>query len=35
MSVIAGECILMFAEPASFGHRAQRWVKGVLGRLPG
>ena len=34
MSVIAGECILMFAEPAGFGHRAHRWVMGVLGRLP-
>jgi len=34
MSVVAGECILMFAEPASFGHRAHRWVKGVFGRLP-
>ena len=34
MSVIAGECILMFAEPAGFGHRAHRWVKGVFGQLP-
>ena len=34
ISVIAGECILMFAEPAGFGHRAHRWLKGVFGRLP-
>ncbi len=34
MSVVAGECILMFAEPAGFGHRAHRWVWGLLGRLP-
>lgn len=34
VSVIAGECILMFAEPAGFGHRAHRWVMGILGRLP-
>jgi predicted CoA-binding protein len=34
MSVVAGECILMFAEPAGFGHRAHRWVKGVFGGLP-
>ena len=35
LSVVAGECILMFAEPAGFGHRAHRWVNGLLGRLPG
>jgi len=34
MSVIAGECILMFAEPAGFGHRAHRWIKGLFGGLP-
>ena len=34
MTVVAGECILMFAEPAGFGHRAHRWVKGITGRLP-
>jgi predicted CoA-binding protein len=34
MSVIRGECILMFAEPAAFGHRAHRWVWGLLGKLP-
>ena len=34
MSVVAGECVLMFAEPTGFGHRAHRWVWGLLGRLP-
>ncbi len=31
---ISNECILMFAEPAGFIHRAHRWVWGVLGNLP-
>jgi predicted CoA-binding protein len=34
MSVVSGECILMFAEPAGFGHRAHRWFKGLFGGLP-
>jgi predicted CoA-binding protein len=34
ISVVAGECILMFAEPAEFYHRLHRWVWGVLGKLP-
>jgi predicted CoA-binding protein len=34
MSVIHGECILMFAEPAGFVHRVHRWVWGLLGKLP-
>ena len=34
MSVVWGECILMFAEPAGFPHRAHRWVRGVFGKLP-
>jgi predicted CoA-binding protein len=34
ISVVAGECILMFAEPAEFYHRMHRWVWGVLGKLP-
>jgi hypothetical protein len=34
ISVISGECILMFAEPAGFGHRLHRWFRGVTGRLP-
>ncbi len=34
MSVVQGECILMFAEPAMFFHRAHRFVKGLAGQLP-
>jgi predicted CoA-binding protein len=31
---VHGECILMFAQPQGFGHKAHRWVWGVLGKLP-
>jgi hypothetical protein len=31
--VISGECILMFARPAGY-HKAHRWVRGLLGKLP-
>ena len=34
MTVIDGECILMFAEPTAFYHRFHRWVWKVLGKLP-
>ena len=34
MSVVHGECILMFTEHAAFMHRAHRWVWGLLGKLP-
>ncbi len=34
MSVVSGECIMMFAEPAAFYHRMHRWVWKLLGRLP-
>ena len=34
LSLVAGECILMFAEPAGFGHRLHRWVWKLLGKLP-
>jgi hypothetical protein len=34
LSVVHGECILMFAEPAAWFHRAHRWVWGLLGKLP-
>ena len=34
ISVVAGECILMFAEPLKFGHKAHRWVWRLLGKLP-
>jgi predicted CoA-binding protein len=33
LSVISGECILMFARPAGV-HKAHRWVWGLLGKLP-
>jgi len=32
--VVHGECILMFADPAAFVHRAHRWLWGLLGKLP-
>jgi predicted CoA-binding protein len=31
---VSNECILMFAQPSAFVHRAHRWVWGVLGKLP-
>ena len=31
---ISNECILMFAQPSAFIHRAHKWVWGVLGKLP-
>lgn len=34
MSVVHGECILMFAKPLKLGHRLHRWVWGLLGKLP-
>jgi len=34
ISAVHGECILMFAEPAPFYHRAHRWVWRLLGKLP-
>lgn len=34
INVIENECILMFAEPAAFFHRAHRWMRGVTGKLP-
>jgi len=34
LSVVHGECILMFAEPAAFPHKAHRWIWGLLGKLP-
>jgi predicted CoA-binding protein len=32
--VVQGECILMFAEPAAWFHRAHRWVWKLMGKLP-
>lgn len=34
LEVVHHECVLMFAEPAAFFHRAHRWVRGVTGALP-
>ena len=34
MSLVHGECILMFAEPVSGGHKFHRWIWRVLGKLP-
>ncbi|MGA7719840.1 MAG: CoA-binding protein [Ignavibacteriaceae bacterium] len=34
LKVIYGQCILMFAEPAEFIHRAHRWINGFTGKLP-
>ncbi len=31
---ISNERILMFAEPAGFIHRTNRWVWGIAGKLP-
>jgi hypothetical protein len=34
LQTIHGECILMFAQPAGFVHRAHRWAWSALGRIP-
>ena len=34
MSVVHGECILLFSEPGSWIHGAHRWARGVFGTLP-
>lgn len=31
---VSNECILMFAQPLAFIHRAHKWIWGVLGKLP-
>ena len=33
LDAVAGECILMFTQPASY-HRVHRWLWKALGRLP-
>ncbi len=33
IDVVHGECIMMFAEPKGI-HKAHRWLRGVLGKLP-
>lgn len=34
ISVVADQCIMMFARPTAFPHRAHRFVRGVMGKLP-
>jgi predicted CoA-binding protein len=34
LNAVHGECILMFAEPAAWFHRAHRWIWRLLGKLP-
>jgi predicted CoA-binding protein len=34
ISVVYGECILMFAEPTAWFHRAHRWAAETFGHLP-
>jgi len=34
LSVIAGECIMMFAEPAGFPHNVHRWFRRLSGKMP-
>jgi len=33
INCISNECILMFAEPAGFIHRAHRWIWSIAGKL--
>ena len=34
ITVISGECIMMFAEPKVFPHNAHRWMHKIMGKLP-
>ena len=34
ISAVHGECILMFAEPTAFFHRAHRWIARMFGKVP-
>lgn len=34
IGVIHGQCIMMFARPMSFPHKAHRWVRKTFGSLP-
>ncbi len=34
IGVVHGQCIMMFARPMSFPHKAHRWVWKTLGKLP-
>ena len=31
---VSNECVLMFAHPSAFIHRAHKWIWGVFGKLP-
>lgn len=33
LDVVSGECVLMFAKPASY-HKVHRWIWQILGKLP-
>ena len=34
IDLVYKECILMFAEPTAFFHKAHRWINGLTGQLP-
>ncbi len=34
ISVVSGECIMMFLTPRAFPHNMHHWVRGVIGKLP-
>ncbi len=34
MSVIAGGCPMMFAQPVDFGHKCMKWIVGMMGQMP-
>jgi hypothetical protein len=34
MRVVANECILMFARPTGWFHRAHRWIAAAIGQVP-
>lgn len=34
ITMVAGECILMFAKPVESFHRLHHWIWGLLGKLP-
>lgn len=34
IDIIQRECVLMFAEPSGFIHKAHKWIWGVVGKLP-
>lgn len=34
MNIIAGECILMFAEPVKSIHSFHRWINRIIGKYP-